>query len=74
MRAATNCDKARGTDGLKQATKNFKPLEPPKPRDAVQQGGLFVFRGKETIFAHKDEGTGDHLQPSEVLSKASCGC
>jgi hypothetical protein len=26
---------SRGTSGLKSATKNFKPLAPPEPRDAV---------------------------------------
>mmetsp|Transcript_19463 Transcript_19463/g.32726 ORF Transcript_19463/g.32726 Transcript_19463/m.32726 type:complete len:140 (+) Transcript_19463:556-975(+) len=66
--------KSRGTSGLKSATKNFKPLAPPEPRDAVQQGGLYVFKGQATLFAHKDEGTGDHALPEEVLAAASCGC
>jgi len=66
--------KARGTEGLKSATKNFKPLSPPEPRDAVQQGGLFVFRGRETLLAHRDEATGDHAGAEEVLAAAACGC
>lgn len=66
--------KSRGTEGLKSATKNFKPLAPPKPRDAVQQGGLYVFKGTTTLLAHKDEGTGDHARPDVVLEAASCGC
>jgi hypothetical protein len=66
--------KKRGTDGLKAATKNFKPLPPPEPRDAVQQGGLYVFRGREVLYAHKDQGTGDHAEPDEILAAAACAC
>lgn len=66
--------KARGTEGLRTATKNFKPLAPPEPRDSVQQGGLFVFRGRETLLAHKDEATGDHAGAETVLAAAGCGC
>lgn len=65
---------ARGIGGLREATKNFKPLPPPEPRDAVQQGGLYVFRGRETLLAHKDEATGDHLQADGILAAATCGC
>ena len=50
--------KERGQEKLKEATKNFKPIAPPEPRDAVQQGGLFVFECKKVLFAHKDEVTG----------------
>eukprot|EP00976_Prorocentrum_cordatum_P029653 603718-Prorocentrum_minimum.AAC.3 len=66
--------KARGTEGLKTATKNFKPLAPPEGRDAVQQGGLYVFKGRRTLLAHKDKATADHAKPEEVLAAAACGC
>lgn len=65
--------KTRGTDGLKSATQNFTPLAPPAPRDAVQQGGLYVFKGRDVLFGHKDESTGDHADPQTVLT-VSCGC
>ncbi len=31
------------------------------------QGGMFVFKGKELIYAHKDEGTGDHAPLDDVF-------
>jgi hypothetical protein len=31
------------------------------------QGGMFVFRGKELLYARKDEGTGDHAPLDDVF-------
>lgn len=33
----------------------------------VLQGGMFVFKGKELLYARKDEGTGDHAPLDEIL-------
>mmetsp|Transcript_24732 Transcript_24732/g.84613 ORF Transcript_24732/g.84613 Transcript_24732/m.84613 type:complete len:151 (+) Transcript_24732:318-770(+) len=66
--------KERGTEGLKEATRRFKPLPPPEPRDAVQQGGTFVLRGSEVVMAHRDEATADHAKAEDVLGAAGCGC
>ena len=32
------------------------------------QGGLYVFKGKQLVFARKDEGTGDHASLDDVLN------
>ena len=37
-------------------------------RIAFLQGGMFVFRGKELLYAWRDEGTGDHAPLDDVLS------
>lgn len=31
------------------------------------QGGMFVFRGKQLLYARKDEGTGDHAPLDDVF-------
>lgn len=43
---------------------------PPKAEQAFNQGGTFIFRGVETLFAHYDEGTGAHPDIDEVLRLA----
>ena len=45
--------KERGTDGIKEAMKNYKPLMPPKSIDSVQQGGTAVFRGSEMVYLRR---------------------
>lgn len=31
------------------------------------QGGMFVFKGKQLLYARKDEGTGDHASLDDVF-------
>lgn len=65
--------KERGQEGIRKAMENYKPLMPSEPRDTVQQGGTFVFRGTETLFAHKDEATADHADLALVVEAAAAG-
>ncbi len=62
---------ARGTEGLKAATKGYSMIMPPKTDDAFQQGGLLVLDGPRVLYAWRDEGTADHAPLGEVL-RACC--
>lgn len=56
-------------DSLQKALKNYTISATPDDRSGVlQQGGMFVFKGKELLYARKDEGTGDHAPLDEVLN------
>ncbi|CAL4944161.1 unnamed protein product [Urochloa decumbens] len=56
-------------DSLKEAVKNYTIEATPDDRTGVlQQGGMFVFKGKELLYARKDEGTGDHAPLDDVLN------
>ncbi|CAL4927106.1 unnamed protein product [Urochloa decumbens] len=56
-------------DYLKKATKNYTLEGTPANLTGVfQQGGMFVFRGKELLYSWRDEGTGDHAPLDDVLS------
>ena len=37
----------------------------------IYQGGMFVFKGKQLLYARKDEGTGDHA-PLDDIFKVCC--
>mmetsp|Transcript_36286 Transcript_36286/g.102238 ORF Transcript_36286/g.102238 Transcript_36286/m.102238 type:complete len:86 (+) Transcript_36286:313-570(+) len=63
--------RARGIDGLRQATANYKMIRPPKNEDALQQGGTYVFAAGECLYARRDGGTGDHAPMEEVLAACS---
>ncbi|GJM96482.1 hypothetical protein PR202_ga13321 [Eleusine coracana subsp. coracana] len=55
-------------DSIKKATKNYTLEGTPADITGVwQQGGMFVFRGKELVYAWRDEGTGDHAPLDDVL-------
>lgn len=55
-------------DSIKEATKNYMLKGTPTDLTGVmQQGGMFVFRGKELLYAWRDEGTGDHAPLDDVL-------
>ncbi|XP_051178551.1 thioredoxin-like protein AAED1, chloroplastic [Lolium perenne] len=55
-------------DSIKEATKNYTLQGTPSDLTGVmQQGGMFVFRGKELLYAWRDEGTGDHAPLDDVL-------
>ena len=43
---------------------------PPKQDQAFMQGGTFVFKGPETLFAHYDPSTASHANTSEVIDTA----
>ncbi|OEL34482.1 hypothetical protein BAE44_0004499 [Dichanthelium oligosanthes] len=52
-----------------EAVKNYTIEATPDDRAGVlQQGGMFVFKGKELLYARKDEGTGDHAPLDDVLN------
>ncbi|CAL4935713.1 unnamed protein product [Urochloa decumbens] len=56
-------------DYIKKATKNYTLEGTPANLTGVfQQGGMFVFRGKELLYSWRDEGTGDHAPLDDVLS------
>lgn len=57
---------------LREATKNYTLIMPKKNEDAFQQGGMFVFQGRDVLYARKDEGTADHAPMKEVLLSC-CG-
>lgn len=46
----------------------WKAWIPPKQDQALQQGGMFVFRGAQCVFAHFDKGTGAHADFKDVLA------
>ncbi|KAF7044037.1 hypothetical protein CFC21_053317 [Triticum aestivum] len=55
-------------DSIKEATKNYKLKGTPADLTGImQQGGMFVFRGKELLYAWRDEGTGDHAPLDDFL-------
>ncbi|KAK7346872.1 hypothetical protein VNO80_21395 [Phaseolus coccineus] len=55
-------------DSLQKAAENYTIGATPNDISGVlQQGGMFVFRGKELLYARKDEGTGDHAPLDDVL-------
>ncbi|XP_057724438.1 thioredoxin-like protein AAED1, chloroplastic isoform X1 [Arachis stenosperma] len=55
-------------DALRNATKNYTIEATPDNRSGVlQQGGMFVFKGKELLYARKDEGTGDHAPLDDIF-------
>ncbi|CAK9184126.1 unnamed protein product [Ilex paraguariensis] len=55
-------------DALQQALKNYTIEATPDDRSSVlQQGGMFVFRGKQLLYARKDEGTGDHAALDDIF-------
>lgn len=43
---------------------------PPKADQAFLQGGAFVFRGSQTLFAHYDPSTAAHASIDEVMDVA----
>ncbi|GAB4849119.1 hypothetical protein Ancab_003927 [Ancistrocladus abbreviatus] len=55
-------------DSLKKAVKNYTIKATPDGSSGVlQQGGVFVFKGKQLLYAWKDEGTGDHAPLDEIF-------
>ncbi|XP_062156449.1 thioredoxin-like protein AAED1, chloroplastic [Alnus glutinosa] len=55
-------------EALQNALKNYTIEATPDDRSSVlQQGGMFVFKGKELLYARKDEGTGDHAPLDDIF-------
>mmetsp|Transcript_17009 Transcript_17009/g.39241 ORF Transcript_17009/g.39241 Transcript_17009/m.39241 type:complete len:87 (+) Transcript_17009:696-956(+) len=61
----------RGGD-LVEALRTWKVWIPPKgASQGLQQGGMFVFEGREAVFEHRDQGTGAFASLSAVLEAAA---
>ncbi|KAB1199168.1 hypothetical protein CJ030_MR0G027028 [Morella rubra] len=59
-------------ESLRKAVKNYMVKATPDDKSSVlQQGGIFVFKGKQLLYARKDEGTGDHA-PLDDIFDACC--
>ncbi|GAB2231804.1 hypothetical protein Droror1_Dr00010818 [Drosera rotundifolia] len=53
---------------LKKAGKNYTIKATPDDTSGIlQQGGMFVFKGKELLYAWKDKKTGDHAPLQDVF-------
>lgn len=46
----------------------FQNLAPKDARDTLRQGGTFVFKGSEPLFAHYDSKVGDNADIDAILS------
>lgn len=63
----------RFTEGKQQylgtAFKNWRTAMwiPPKLEQGLQQGGAFVFRGKNVVYSYKDPSAGAHADINEVV-------
>lgn len=56
-------------EALRKAVQNYTIEATPDDRSSVlQQGGMFVFKGKQLLYARKDEGTGDHASLDDVFN------
>lgn len=68
-------ERIRQKDGLKDiigvlSKWNRASYLPPKQKQALLQGGTFVFYGKETLFAHYDPSTAVHANIDVVIDIA----
>ncbi|KAL2499564.1 Thioredoxin superfamily protein [Abeliophyllum distichum] len=55
-------------EAVKKAMKNYTIEATPDDKSSVlQQGGMFVFKGKQLLYARKDEGTGDHAPLDDIF-------
>ncbi|KAE8680667.1 Thioredoxin superfamily protein, putative isoform 2 [Hibiscus syriacus] len=55
-------------DEVKKAMENYTISATPDDVSSVlQQGGMFVFKGKQLLYARKDEGTGDHTPLDDIF-------
>ncbi|GLJ43643.1 hypothetical protein SUGI_0908570 [Cryptomeria japonica] len=56
-------------DSYRDVMKKYTVKATPEDKSSVlQQGGMYVFKGKELLYARKDEGTGDHAPLDDVLN------
>ncbi|XWS45109.1 hypothetical protein CRYUN_Cryun15aG0108400 [Craigia yunnanensis] len=55
-------------DKVKKAMENYTIKATPDDKSGVlQQGGMFVFKGKQLLYARKDKGTGDHAPLDDIF-------
>lgn len=59
-----------GMKVLKEVLSNWKPWIPPQSRQAYQQGGTLLFSGNQILWEVKDEATGAHVKPAEIVERA----
>lgn len=52
---------------LRDILPRWKPWLPPRQRQALNQGGVFVLRGRTACLAHYDQATGDHIAMRELM-------
>ncbi|XP_044470429.1 uncharacterized protein LOC123199471 [Mangifera indica] len=53
---------------LQKAVENYTIEATPDDRSGVlQQGGMFVFKGRDLLYAWRDEGTGDHAPLDDIF-------
>ncbi|CAK9315285.1 unnamed protein product [Citrullus colocynthis] len=56
-------------EAMREAMKNYSLEATPDDKSSVlQQGGMFVFKGKQLLYARKDEGTGDHAPLDDIYN------
>ena len=60
------------TADLGDALTTWKAWIPPKLEQGLQQGGVFAFDGKATIFQYYDPSTGAHADMNEVMKVVGC--
>ncbi|RZC54742.1 hypothetical protein C5167_013606 [Papaver somniferum] len=54
---------------LKKVWKNYTIKAIPDDKSSIlQQGGIFVFKGKQLLYARKDKGISDHAPLDEILN------
>lgn len=59
-----------GAAGLREAISSWKPWIPPNQGQSRQQGGTYIFKGRECMYEHKDVATGAHANLDEVVRRA----
>jgi len=58
-------------DDLRAMLRGWAPWQPPQGvRQALNQGGAFLFEGDACVWSHRDAATGAHAEPSELLARA----
>ncbi|GIL78934.1 hypothetical protein Vretimale_212 [Volvox reticuliferus] len=59
------------TGDLEDILKRWQLWIPPKNDQALQQGGLFMFKGDRTVLTHYDKATGAHADLDQLMDIAS---
>lgn len=60
-----------GWDDLRVVLDGWQPWQPPKGvKQALNQGGAFLFDGAECVWSHRDAATAAHAEPGDMLERA----
>ncbi|GLC33981.1 hypothetical protein PLESTB_000825100 [Pleodorina starrii] len=59
------------TGDLQDIMSRWQPWLPPKPDQAFQQGGVFLFEGDRAVLTHYDTATGAHADLQQLLGTAA---